>query len=191
MFLWGGLTVCTTAVQSYQGLYAQRFFLGVTEASVSPAFSLITVMWYKRSEVPLRYAVWYSASGMGVLIGSLLLYAIGHIHGKLAPWRYQFMIIGCVTSVWGIILWFILPSNPINASFLTKRQRVVAVERLRADQVGIENKTVKREQVIEAFMDPKTYMYMIMVFAVNLTNGAATGFGSIIVQSFGVSHLHL
>ena len=28
---------------------------------------------------------------------------------------------------------------------------------------------------------------MIMVFAVNLTNGAASGFGSIIVQSFGVS----
>ena len=146
-------------------------------------------MWYKRSETSLRYALWYSASGMGVLIGSLLLYAIGHVHGKLAPWRYQFMIIGSVTSVWGIVLWFILPSNPVHASFLTKRQRVVAVERLRSDQVGIENKTVKREQIIETFTDLKTYMYMIMVFAVNLTNGAATGFGSIIVQSFGASTL--
>ena len=44
MFLWGGVTVCTAAVNSYEGLYAQRFFLGFAEASVSPAFSLITVM---------------------------------------------------------------------------------------------------------------------------------------------------
>jgi MFS family permease len=186
MFLWGCVTVCTAAVKSYQGLYVQRFFLGVTEASVSPAFSLITVMWYKRNEVPLRYAFWYSASGMGVLIGALLLYAIGQIHGKIASWRYQFIIIGCVTSAWGIVLWFLLPDSPITAAFLTQRQRIVAVERLRSDQVGIENKTVKRDQIVETFTDPKTYMYMIMVFAVNLTNGAATAFGSILVQSFGV-----
>lgn len=187
MFLWGGITVCTAAVKSHQGLYVQRFFLGFAEASVSPAFSLITVMWYKRSEVPLRYALWYSATGIGVLVGSLLLYAIGHVQGALAPWKYQFMVIGSVTSVWAIALFFLLPDNPIHAYFLNERQRIVAVERLRADQIGIENKTVKRDQVIETFTDIKTYWYMIMVFAVNLTNGAATGFGSIIVQSFGAS----
>ncbi len=191
MFIWGGVTVCTTAVQTYQGLYVQRFFLGVAEASISPAFSLITVMWYKRVEVPLRYALWYSASGIAVLVGSLLLYAIGHIHGKLAPWRYQFMIIGCITCIWAIVLWFILPSNPLSARFLSHKQKIIAVERLRADQVGIENKTAKRAQVIEAFTDIKTYFYIVMVFAVNLTNGAATGFGSIIVQSFGVRPLFI
>ena len=187
MFLWGGTTVCTAAVTSYEGLYVQRFFLGFGEASVSPSFSLITVMWYKRSEVPLRYALWYSASGIGVLVGSLLLYAIGHVQGALAPWKYQFMVIGCVTCVWAIVIFFLLPDSPINAYFLSERQRVVAVERLRADQVGIENKTVKRDQIIETLTDIKTYWYMMMVFAVNLTNGAATGFGSIIVQSFGAS----
>ena len=187
MFLWGGITICTVAVQSYHGLLVQRFFLGVAEAGVSPAFSLITVMWYRRHEQPLRYAIWYSASGMGVLVGSLILYAIGLIHGHLHPWRYQFVVIGSVTSVWGILLWFILPDNPIQASFLSQRLRVVAVERLRFEQLGIENKTIKREQILETLSDPKTYLYMIMVFAVCLTNGALTGFGSIIVQSFGVS----
>ncbi len=191
MFLWGGVTVCTAAVNSYEGLYAQRFFLGFAEASVSPAFSLITVMWYKRSEVPLRYAIWYSAAGLGVLVGSLILYAIGQVVGPLAPWRYQFIVIGSITSLWAVVLFFILPDNPIHAYFLTQRQRVVAVERLRADQVGIENKTVKREQIIETLTDIKTYWYMIMVFAINLTNGAATGFGSIIVQSFGASFLRI
>jgi MFS family permease len=189
MFLWGGVTVCTVAVKSYSGLLVQRFFLGVTEAGIAPAFSLITVMWYKRREQPLRYAIWYSASGMGVLVGVLLLYAIGQIHGRLHPWRYQFLIIGCVTSIWGILLWFILPDNPITAPFLSQRLKIVAIERMRFEQIGVENKTVKVDQIKEAFSDPKTYFYMLTVFAVDLTNGAATGFGSIIVQSFGVSFI--
>jgi MFS family permease len=130
---------------------------------------------------------WYSASGIGVLVNSLLLYAIGQVKGALAPWKYQFMVIGCITCIWAIVLFFVLPDNPIHTYFLTERRRVMAVERLRADQVGIENKTVKRDQIIETFTDIKTYWYMIMVFAVNLTNGPASGFGSIIVQSFGAS----
>ena len=191
MFLWGGVTVCTVAVESYNGLLVQRFFLGVAEAGIAPAFSLITVMWYKRREQPLRYAIWYSATGMGVLIGTLLLYAIGQIHGRLSPWRYQFAIIGSVTSFWGVLLWFLLPDSPTTASFLSPRLRVVAIERMRFEQIGIENKTIKREQIREAFSDPKTFFYMLAVFAVNLTNGATTGFGSIIVQSFGVSLVRL
>ncbi|GJN82629.1 hypothetical protein PLIIFM63780_006172 [Purpureocillium lilacinum] len=185
VFVWGCVTTCTVAVKSYEGLLAQRFFLGVAEAGLAPAFSLITVMWYRRREQPLRYAIWYSASGMGVLIGALLLYAIGQIKGPLEPWRYQFTIIGCVTAVWGILLFFILPDSPVTARFLPQRLKVVAIERLRYEQIGIENKTIKREQIREAFTDPKTYFYMVMVFALSLTNGASTGFGSIIVQSFG------
>lgn len=186
MFLWGVVTVCTVAVTSYKGLLVQRFFLGFTEAGVSPAFSLITVMWYKRQEQPLRFAIWYSSTGLGILVGTLLLYAIGQIEGALAPWRYQFMIIGSVSSVWGVLLWFLLPDSPLTAYFLTEEMRVVAIERMRFEQIGIENKTVKWDQIREAFTDPKTYFYVVMIFAANLTNGAASGFGAIIVQSFGV-----
>lgn len=186
MFLWGGVTVCTVAVTSYHGLLVQRFFLGVAEAGIAPAFSLITAMWYKRSEQPMRFATWLSASGISVLVGSLIFYAIGQVHGRLHPWRYQFMIVGSFSSIWGVALWFLLPDSPLTAWFLTGDMKRVAVERMRLEQIGIENKRFKPEQVREAFVDPKTYFYMVMVFAINLGNGAATGFGSIIVQSFGV-----
>jgi MFS family permease len=188
MFLWGGVTVCTVAVNSYQGLLVQRFFLGVTEAGLAPAFSLITAMWYKRREQPLRFAIWFSASGISILIGSLIFYAIGHIHGRLAVWRYQFMIVGSVSSVWGICLWFLLPDSPLTAFFLSRDMKAVAVERMRFEQIGIENKQFKPKQVKEAFTDPKTYFYMVMLFAINIANGATGGFGSIIVQSFGVCY---
>ncbi|KAL2074284.1 hypothetical protein VTL71DRAFT_8062 [Oculimacula yallundae] len=187
--VWGGVTVCTVAVNSYQGLYIQRFFLGFTEAGIAPAFSLITAMWWKRQEQPLRYAVWYSSVGIGTLIGTLILYGIGQIKGDLAVWRYQFMIIGSVTSLWGVALWFLLPDSPLNAYFLTKEQKIIAVERMRFEQIGLENKTVKMDQIRETLTDPKTWFFVAMTFLCNFTNGAVTGFGSIIVKSFGFSTL--
>lgn len=186
MFLWGGVTVCTIAVHSYQGLLIQRFFLGFTEAGIAPAFSLITAMWYKRREQPLRFAIWFSAAGIGVFFGSLLLYAIGHVKGRLAPWKYQFLVIGAFSSVWGALLWLVLPDSPLTAAFLPRDMKVVAVERMRWEQIGIENKTIKKDQIKEVFTDPKTYFYVVMVFACTIGNGAASGFGSVIVQSFGV-----
>lgn len=34
---------------------AARFFLGVGEAAIAPGFTLITGMFYKREEQPVRY----------------------------------------------------------------------------------------------------------------------------------------
>ncbi|KAL2815112.1 major facilitator superfamily domain-containing protein [Aspergillus granulosus] len=189
MTIWGGVTICTVAVQSYQGLLVQRFFLGFSEASVSPAFNLVTAMWYRRKEHPLRIAIWYSSTGLGTLVGAMLLYAIGKIDGALEAWRYQFMIIGCVTSVWGIAIWFILPSNPMTARFLTPELRRIAIMRIANEQIGIENKNVKKEQIREALTDPKAWAYVTITFFIMLTNGALTGFGTIITQSFGFSEL--
>lgn len=101
------------------------------------------------------------------------------------------MIIGGVTSVWGIALWFLLPDSPLTAYFLSRENKIVAIERMRWEQSGIENKTVKMEQIKEAFSDPKTWFYVLVTFLCNFTNGPVTGFGSIIVQSFGVSFFPL
>ena len=187
IFLWGGVTTCTVAVNNYPGLMVQRFFLGFSEAGIAPAFSLITAMWYRSNEQPMRYAIWYSAVGMGTLVGTLILYGIGQIKGDLEPWRYQFMIIGVASCLWGIAVWFLLPDSPMTAYFLNAEQRIVAVERMRYEQTGIENKTVKSIQIKEAFKDPKTWFFIAITFLANFTNGAVSGFGSIIVQSFGVS----
>ena len=164
-----------------------RFFLGVVEAGISPAFSLITAMWYKREEQPLRLAIWYSSTGFGTLVGTLLLYAIGHIHGSLSSWQYQFMIIGAVSSVWGLVVFAFLPDNPVSAKFMSQDMRIIAIERMRDEQIGIENKSVKFYQIKEAFTDPKTWFLVVTILALTLTNGALGGFGSVITLSFGYS----
>lgn len=89
--------------------------------------------------------------------------------------------------VWGIVTTYLLPDNPLQARFLSDRERVLAVERMRAGQTGIENRRFKAYQAREALLDIKTWIMVLMVFCIHLVNGAVTGFGSIIVSGFGFS----
>jgi MFS family permease len=163
------------------------FFLGITEAGIAPAFSLITSMWYKRDEQPLRLAIWYSSTGIGTLVGTLCLYAIGHIHGSLTAWQYQFMIIGAISSIWGCVVFAFLPDNPVSAKFLSQDLRIIAIERMRDELIGIENKTIKLYQIKETLVDPKTWFLVVTILALTLTNGALGAFGTVITTGFGYS----
>lgn len=52
----------TAGCTNHHGLYAQRFFLGMIEAGVSPMFMLIVSGFYRKNEQALRMGAWYSAS---------------------------------------------------------------------------------------------------------------------------------
>lgn len=144
-------------------------------------------MWYKKHEQPLRFAIWWAASGLGGLVGSICIWGIGHIHGSLPSWKYQFLILGAVTVLWGIIVFLVLPDNPTEARFLTDEDKIIAVERMRAGQTGIENNHFKLYQVKEAFTDIKNWASVVIIMCVQLANGATGGFITIIVASLGFS----
>lgn len=52
--LWGAVLMCHAACTNFAGLMCTRFFLGVTEAAVTPGFALIVGMFYTRKEQPIR-----------------------------------------------------------------------------------------------------------------------------------------
>jgi len=42
-------------------------------------------MWWKKSEQLLRLCLWYTPTGLGDLLGSILLFGIGHTQGPIHP----------------------------------------------------------------------------------------------------------
>ena len=56
VFGWGTAQACMAACDSYAGLLATRFLLGLFEAACLPLFSVITAQWYRRAEQPMRVA---------------------------------------------------------------------------------------------------------------------------------------
>jgi len=51
----------------------------------------------------------------------------------------------------------------MDAWFLTKEEKIVAVERLRSSQTGVRNHKIKLQHVKNAFLDPKFPLIFIMM----------------------------
>jgi hypothetical protein len=58
-----------------------------------------------------------------------------------------------------VLIW--LPDSPVNAKMLTKEERIAALERVRNDQGGTENRKFKKEQVMEAVLDVRTWLVVL------------------------------
>lgn len=54
-----------------------------------------------------------------------------------------------------------MPDSPANALLLTREERIAAIERIRDEQSGTENKRLKKEQVVEALLDVRTWLIVL------------------------------
>ncbi|TIC27804.1 MFS general substrate transporter [Wallemia mellicola] len=193
ILVWGALTVVTIAVHSYPGIMVQRLILGIVEAVVSPGFVILSSMWYKKSEQPIRLAIWYSSTGIFTIFSGALNYGIGSAASKpsstIEPWKAIYIFAGSWTMLHALIMLFLLPDNPLKARLLTHEERLVAVARIRDNMTGIESKRWKWSHVWECFRDPQVYAYFLLSTAIYMVNGPVTAFGAQIIKSFGYSSL--
>lgn len=185
VIIWGIVAMSTAGVTTYHGLFAQRFFLGFTESIVPTAFMVIICGFYKQTEQTSRQCLWYSSTGGMTVIGALINYGFAHIHGaSLHSWQYLYLTAGSLTVLLGITLLF-LPNSPADAWWFSAEEKVVAVERLRRGQMGTRCHKIKFDQIREAALDFKVWLMTIMMGIAYVINGAVSGFGPLIVSTFG------
>ncbi|GAA6051464.1 hypothetical protein NBRC10513_000412 [Rhodotorula toruloides] len=186
--LWGICVLTMMACKNFATAMVNRFFLGFFEAAVTPGLSLMTGMWYTRPEMPLRQTIWYSSVGWGGMIGSLMAAGIEkRSEDSLAVPRWQliFIVLGAITVVWGVILWFFLADGPSNAFWLRAEYRTLAVARVAANGVGIKSKKFRRDQMWAALLDPKAWCLTIAMFGSSVPNGILTNFSGTIIKDMG------
>ncbi|KAF8333911.1 allantoate permease [Amanita rubescens] len=183
---WGATLAAMSAATNFKGLLIARFFLGGFESSVMASFVLIGQIWYRRQEQGIRIAVWYSNTGWGNIFGSLIVYGLGHIKSRLL-YTYQivFMLLGLFTFFIGILSFFIFPDNPVKNKFLNPTEKSIAIERIRANQQGLETKDFKFAQARETFLDIKSWCWMIMLFVIFIPVTGINVFGPMILQGLG------
>ncbi|KAF2807901.1 MFS general substrate transporter [Mytilinidion resinicola] len=186
IILWGAVLMTTAECHSFAGLATVRFFLGVTEATISPGFVAITGIWWTRQEQAGRSALWISFLGVGSLFGGLIAFGIGHITGSLSPWKYIYLILGAVTMSWGVLFFFVVPDSPTQVKWLTQEEKIIAVQRVIGNKTGTKSRTFVKAQVIEAVTDPKIIVLGLISFVNALASGGLS-FGSLIIAGFGFS----
>lgn len=100
-----------------------------------------------------------------------------------------------------MIFYFIMPDNQLNATWLSKEDRLLAIARVRVNQQGIGkyclhydeastnsqkgNKHFKMYQLKEAFLDPLTWAFVFYALVANIPNGGISNFFSQLIVSFG------
>lgn len=162
--------------------------LGCFVAVVAPALILVTGMWYKRSEQPLRMGIWYLSTGIGQIVGALASYGFQFYDGQtFKSWQIMFLLFGLITIAIGLVTVWILPANPMTATFLSHEEKVWAIERLRENKTGIENKHFKLYQVLECLRDPQAILLCLINILSNIPNGAVSSYQAAIIEGFGFS----
>lgn len=77
----------------------------------------------------------------------------------------------------------------MSAWFLTKEERIKAIEHVRINQTGVENKHFKLYQVKELlFKDKETWPLFFITLLAMIDNGAVSNFSSVIIATFGFSN---
>ncbi|KAE8336563.1 hypothetical protein BDV24DRAFT_155068 [Aspergillus arachidicola] len=188
-FLWGVVLACHATTHNFTGIMVTRFFLGLTEAAISPGFSLITGMWYTRSEQPFRHGLWFAGNSLATAFGGLIAYGVAHISGSIPAWKWLFIIYGIITVVWSIVFVLFMPDSPLTARFLSQSERADAQERVKVNQTTIKHDRIQWHQVWEALADYKIYILFFFQVANNIPNGGLTMFSAIVVKGFGFSTL--
>ena len=86
------------------------------------------------------------------------MYGIGEHNGtSLAAWRIMFLACGALTCACGILFFFVMPSGPETAWFLTSEERVAAGRRLASQHDGGDKTNFSLMQLKEAIFDFKSY----------------------------------
>lgn len=148
-------------------------------------------MFYTRAEQPSRQAAWFLGNSIAVLLGGLIAYGIGNIQiTTIAQWQLLFLILGAVTSAYGLVLFFTLPDSPAKAVFLKPNERAVAVHRTLKNKTGVlDTGKFKWGQVLMAIKDLQTWFLVLYTLCVNFCNGGITSFSAIIITGFGFPNL--
>lgn len=96
-----------------------------------------------------------------------------------------FIVAGCLTVLTPILIWLRLDSDIEHARFLSPEDRLKAVERVRANKTGTGSNQYKWPHVIEAFLEPKTWLWIAMSLAVNVGASVTNVFGPLIISGMG------
>jgi len=124
------------------------------------------------------------------MVSPLINYALGHIKGSLAPWRYMYLVAGSITVLWSFVILFLMPPDPIRARRFTDRERYIAVARMRINNSGVRNTHFKKAQLYELLLDLKFWLVFVMAFCILVANGPVSTFIPIIINQLGFSGLN-
>lgn len=81
-------------------------------------------------------------------------------------------------------MFYWMPDSPTEAKFLSDEDKILAIERLRSNHMGVMSREWRYPHFFEALRDLKTWFWVLMIFCISVPSNGISTFGPLIIQSF-------
>ncbi|KAK6198640.1 putative MFS allantoate transporter [Scheffersomyces amazonensis] len=179
---WSSFTLLLCACNGFAGLATLRFLMGFLECAIVPGCTLAAGRFYKKKEQGLRLAIIFAFASS--VINGFLSWLVGYFkHGALPEWKYLYLLVGSISFLWSCLMLYFLPDSPMNAKFLTDREKYYVVRRSLLNSTSVETNDWKWYQAKEAVLDIKAYLIFLFNVCINIPNGGLSTFSAIIITN--------
>jgi MFS family permease len=135
LITWGVVAAATGFVRSVPQLLIARFLLGFAEAGFFPGMVLYLTYWFPQREQARAIALFMTAQPVTSIVGApvsgLILDHIGW--WGFSSWRWLLVLEGLPAIACGVVVYFLLPSRPSDATFLTATEKQWLAQELAQD----------------------------------------------------------
>src|SRR5207253_10283555 len=142
--------------------YLARFLLGLAEAGYFPGIVLYLSYWFRQRDQAQAIALFMTALAVTSILGSPLSgFILDHVHWLGASsWRWLLVLEGLPAAICGALTYFLLPSRPAEASFLTQSEKEWVLHELAEEEA----RKGDRRSALQALADGRVWHMAFIQF---------------------------
>lgn len=80
----------------------------------------------------------------------------------------MFVVLGCVTTVVGVVALLCVPDTPMEARWLSDGEKITLLRHVSVNMTGIQDRKFRPRQIVEALLDPQLYLMVLAVILVSV-----------------------
>lgn len=138
MMTWGVAAAAMMFAWKPAVFWLLRFLLGVAEAGFFPGVILYLTYWFPAADRARVLSLFYFGAPLALIFGGPISGALMECDGLLGlrGWQWLFLVEGLAASAVGVWAFWYIPNRPVNAAWLSSREKEVLQQAVDAENAA-------------------------------------------------------